>query len=250
MITIENLHKSFGHKKVLNGVNLTVNDGETIALIGASGSGKTTLLRCINFLERAQEGKLTIDGKNVDFKHTSRKDILEIRRKTAMVFQQYGLFKNMNVVKNVSAGLTIVQKIPADKAKEMAVSALEKVGLSDKLESYPGELSGGQQQRVGIARAMVLNPQVIMLDEPTSALDPELVGEVLTVIKKLADAGQTMMIVSHEMNFVRKTADRIIFMDEGVIAEQGTPDDIFMRPKNERTKQFLKNFTDEFVYMI
>ncbi|MDR2940980.1 MAG: amino acid ABC transporter ATP-binding protein [Treponema sp.] len=250
MITIENLHKSFGHKKVLNGIDLTVNDGETVALIGASGSGKTTLLRCINFLERAQEGKLTIDGKTVDFKHTSRKDILAVRRKTAMVFQQYGLFKNMNAVKNVSAGLTIVQKIPKEKAKEMAVSALEKVGLADKLESYPGELSGGQQQRVGIARAMVLNPHVIMLDEPTSALDPELVGEVLTVIKKLADAGQTMMIVSHEMNFVRKTANRIIFMDEGVIAEQGTPGEIFTHPKNDRTKQFLKNFTDEFVYMI
>lgn len=250
MITIENLYKSFGHKKVLNGIDLTVNDGETVALIGASGSGKTTLLRCINFLERAQEGKLTIDGKTVDFKHTSRKDILAVRRKTAMVFQQYGLFKNMNAVKNVSAGLTIVQKIPKEKAKEMAVSALEKVGLSDKLESYPGELSGGQQQRVGIARAMVLNPHLIMLDEPTSALDPELVGEVLTVIKKLADAGQTMMIVSHEMNFVRKTANRIIFMDEGVIAEQGTPDEIFTCPKNERTKQFLKNFTNEFIYMI
>jgi L-cystine transport system ATP-binding protein len=250
MITIENLHKSFGHKKVLNGVDLTVRNGETIALIGASGSGKTTLLRCINFLERAQEGKLTIDDKTVDFRHTSRKDILEIRRKTAMVFQQYGLFKNMNAVKNVSAGLTIVQKIPADKAKEMAVSALEKVGLADKLKSYPGELSGGQQQRVGIARAMVLNPCVIMLDEPTSALDPELVGEVLTVIKKLADAGQTMIIVSHEMNFVKKIADRIIFMDEGIIAEQGTPEEIFMHPKNERTKQFLKNFTDEWVYTI
>jgi L-cystine transport system ATP-binding protein len=250
VITIENLYKSFGHKKVLNGIDLTVNDGETVALIGASGSGKTTLLRCINFLERAQEGKLTIDGKTVDFKHTSRKDILAVRRKTAMVFQQYGLFKNMNAVKNVSAGLTIVQKIPKEKAKEMAVSALEKVGLSDKLESYPGELSGGQQQRVGIARAMVLNPHLIMLDEPTSALDPELVGEVLTVIKKLADAGQTMMIVSHEMNFVRKTANRIIFMDEGVIAEQGTPDEIFTCPKNERTKQFLKNFTNEFIYMI
>jgi L-cystine transport system ATP-binding protein len=250
MITIENLHKSFGHKKVLNGIDLTVKDGETVALIGASGSGKTTLLRCINFLERAQEGKLTINGKTVDFKHTSGKDILDVRRKTAMVFQQYGLFKNMNAVNNVSAGLTVVQKIPKDKAKEMAVSALEKVGLADKLESYSGELSGGQQQRVGIARAMVLNPHVIMLDEPTSALDPELVGEVLTVIKKLADAGQTMMIVSHEMNFVRKTADRIIFMDEGVIAEQGTPDEIITRPKNERTKQFLKNFTEEFVYTI
>lgn len=250
MIIIENLHKSFGHKKVLNGIDLTVNDGETIALIGASGSGKTTLLRCINFLERAQEGKLTIGGKTVDLKHTSRKDILEIRRKTAMVFQQYSLFRNMNAVKNVSAGLTIVQKIPKDKAKEMAVSALEKVGLSDKLDSYPGELSGGQQQRVGIARAMVLNPQVIMLDEPTSALDPELVGEVLTVIKKLADAGQTMIIVSHEMNFVRKTANRIIFMDEGVIVEQGTPEEIFTRPKSERTKQFLKNFTDEWAYSI
>jgi L-cystine transport system ATP-binding protein len=156
----------------------------------------------------------------------------------------------MNSIKNVSAGLTIVQKIPKDKAKEMAVSTLEEVGLADKLESYPGELSGGQQQRVGIARAMVLNPHVIMLDEPTSALDPELVGEVLTVIKKLADEGQTMMIVSHEMNFVRKIANRIIFMDEGVIAEQGTPDEIFTRPKNERTKRFLKNFTDEFVYTI
>jgi L-cystine transport system ATP-binding protein len=250
MIEIENLHKSFGEKKVLCGIDLNIKEGEVVAVIGASGSGKTTLLRCINFLERANEGKITIAGAAVNLRHATRHDILAVRRKTAMVFQQYNLFKNMTALKNVMAGLEIVQKIPREQAKETAVSALTKVGLADKFNSYPSELSGGQQQRVGIARAMVLNPHVMMFDEPTSALDPELVGEVLTIIKKLADEGQTMIIVSHEINFVRKVADRVIFMDEGLIAEEGAPDNIFVKPEKERTKQFLKNFFNEWSYNI
>ena len=250
MIEIENLHKSFGAKKVLLGVDLKVAEGEVVAVIGASGSGKTTLLRCINFLERANDGKITIGGAAVKLRHATRHDILAVRRKTAMVFQQYNLFKNMTAVKNVSTGLEIARKIPREQAKEIAVSALTKVGLADKLNAYPSELSGGQQQRVGIARAMVLNPHIMMFDEPTSALDPELAGEVLSIIKKLADEGQTMIIVSHEMNFVRRAADRIVFMDEGVIAEEGSPENIFVNPQKERTKQFLKNFTNKLVYAV
>jgi L-cystine transport system ATP-binding protein len=250
MIEIENLHKSFGAKKVLLGINLKVGEGEVIAVIGASGSGKTTLLRCINFLERADDGKITIGGAAVNLRHATHHDILAVRRKTAMVFQQYNLFTNMTAVRNVSAGLEIVQKIPREQAKETAVSALTKVGLADKLDAYPSELSGGQQQRVGIARAMVLNPHIMMFDEPTSALDPELVGEVLSIIKKLADEGQTMIIVSHEMNFVRKVADRVVFMDEGVIAEEGSPENILTNPQKDRTKQFLRNFMNEWVYTI
>jgi L-cystine transport system ATP-binding protein len=250
MIEIENLHKSFGAKKVLLGIDLKVAEGEVVAVIGGSGSGKTTLLRCINFLERADDGKITIGGAAVNLRHATRHDILAVRRKTAMVFQQYNLFKNMTALKNVSAGLEIVQKIPREQARETAVSALTKVGLADKLNAYPSELSGGQQQRVGIARALVLNPHIMMFDEPTSALDPELVGEVLAVIKKLADEGQTMIIVSHEMNFVRRVANRVVFMDEGVIAEEGSPENIFVNPQKDRTKQFLKNFLNEWAYTI
>ena len=250
MIEIRNIHKAFGKSHVLKGFDLSIASGEVVALIGPSGSGKTTLLRCINFLERADKGTLTLDGKTVHLGYMSRHDILSLRRKTAMVFQQYNLFKNMTALKNVTAGLVVTRKLPKDIAYEAAVHALNKVGLGERLNAYPSELSGGQQQRVGIARAMALEPEIILFDEPTSALDPELVGEVLAVIKQLADEGQTMLIVSHEMNFVRKIAHRVIFMDDGMVVEEGTPEDIFVHAKKERTRQFLKRVVDDWNYTI
>jgi L-cystine transport system ATP-binding protein len=236
--------------EVLRGINLSIKDGETVAVIGPSGSGKTTLLRCINFLEYADDGELEIDGTRVALQKPSRREILGVRRKTAMVFQQYNLFRNMTAQKNVELGLRVARKIKREEAAETAKETLERVGLGDKLDSYPAELSGGQQQRVGIARAMALNPHIIMFDEPTSALDPELVGEVLAVIKQLADKGQTMLIISHEMNFVRKIADHVVFMDEGLVVEEGPPEDIFVHPRKERTIHFLKTVTDDWIYKI
>lgn len=250
MIQVTNLHKKFGNQEVIRGIDIQVKDGETVAVIGPSGSGKTTLLRCINFLEYADDGELEIDGSRIGLEKPSHRDVLMVRRKTAMVFQQYNLFKNMNAQRNVELGLKIAQKKTPREAAEIAKAALERVGLGERLDAYPAELSGGQQQRVGIARAMALNPHIIMFDEPTSALDPELVGEVLGVIKQLADQGQTMLIVSHEMNFVRKIAHQVIFMDEGLVVEKGTPEDIFVHPKKDRTVQFLKTITDDWIYKI
>jgi L-cystine transport system ATP-binding protein len=250
MIQLTNLHKKFGDKEVLRGIDIQVKDGQTVAIIGPSGSGKTTLLRCINFLEHADEGELSIDGFETSLKKHHHRDVLTVRRKTAMVFQQYNLFRNMNAQRNIELGLKVAQKKKGQEAAEIARKVLERVGLGDRLDAYPSELSGGQQQRVGIARAMALNPHIILFDEPTSALDPELVGEVLTVIKQLADQGQTMLIVSHEMNFVRKIADHVIFMDEGLVVEEGSPEDIFVHPKKDRTVQFLKTITDDWIYKI
>jgi L-cystine transport system ATP-binding protein len=244
------LKKKFGDKEVLRGIDLTIQDGETAAIIGPSGSGKTTLLRCLNCLEHADEGELTIDNFSVSLKKHSNHDTLAIRRKTAMVFQQYNLFRNMNALRNVELGLRAAQKKKPDEAEKEAKSALERVGLGEYFERYPSELSGGQQQRVGIARAMALNPHIILFDEPTSALDPEWVGEVLAVIKQLADQGQTMLIVSHEMNFVRKIAGHIVFIDDGLVVEEGSPEEIFAHPRKERTIQFLKTVTDDWVYKI
>jgi L-cystine transport system ATP-binding protein len=250
LIRITNLKKRFGDKEVLRGIDLTVQDGETVAVIGSSGSGKTTLLRCLNCLEYADEGELTIDDFHVSLKKHSGHDTLAVRRKTAMVFQQYNLFRNMTALRNVELGLRVVQKKKLDKAEQEAKSALERVGLGEYFGRYPSELSGGQQQRVGIARAMALNPHIILFDEPTSALDPEWVGEVLAVIKQLSDQGQTMLIVSHEMNFVRKIAGHIVFIDDGLVVEEGSPEDIFTHPRKERTIQFLKTVTDDWVYKI
>jgi L-cystine transport system ATP-binding protein len=245
MIKVTNLHKQFGENEVLKGIDVTVKDGQTVAIIGPSGSGKTTFLRCVNFLERADWGEMDIDGFQVGMRKPTRKEILEVRRKTAMVFQQYNLFKNMTAQKNIELGLAVAQKRSKPEAEAAAKLALEKVGLGDRLDAWPSELSGGQQQRVGIARAMALNPHIILFDEPTSALDPELVGEVLEVIKQLADNGQTMLIVSHEMSFVRKVADHVIFMDGGYLVEEGSPEEMFTHPKKERTIQFLRTVTTE-----
>ena len=239
MLKLTNVHKSFDKTEVLKGISLKVEKGSVTAIIGPSGAGKTTLLRCMNFLEKADSGTLDFDELHIDLERVSKKTMLEIRRKTAFVFQNYNLFANMTALENVMEGLVTARKVPKAEAKDRAMKALEKVGLRDKAAFYPSSLSGGQQQRVGIARAIAVNPEVILFDEPTSALDPELKGEVLSVIKGLAAEGTTMVIVTHEMNFARDTADRVIFMDKGKIVEEGEAAAFFTSPKEERTKQFL-----------
>lgn len=250
MIEIKNVEKSFGKNKVLNGVSLHVDDGDVVVILGASGSGKTTLLRCINFLGKADDGELTIGDKHVDFKKATQKDILEIRRKTAYVFQNYNLFLNKTALENVMEGLVTARKVPKEEARAIAQDALNKVGLSDRCDYYPSQLSGGQQQRVGIARAVALAPEVILFDEPTSALDPELVGETLGIIKRVAKTGVTMIVVTHEMSFAQDVANKVVYMSEGVIVEEGTPKEIFLNPKEERTRQFLKRILPEDTYVI
>ncbi|WP_196605524.1 amino acid ABC transporter ATP-binding protein [Pectinatus haikarae] len=250
MIELRNVHKAFGQNEVLKGINLKVNKGEVAVILGPSGSGKTTLLRCINFLETADDGELIIGDSKVNFRNAARKEILAVRRRTAMVFQNYNLFNNMNALENVMEGLVTGRKFPIEKAREIASQALDKVGLKDKYNAYPLQLSGGQQQRVGIARAIALNPDVILFDEPTSALDPELVGEVLAVMQAVAKEGITMIVVTHEMSFAMDIAQHIIFMDGGNIVEEGTPKEIFTNPKENRTKQFLERILPRWNYTI
>ncbi|MCW3490152.1 amino acid ABC transporter ATP-binding protein [Dethiobacter alkaliphilus] len=238
MIKIEELHKWFGELHVLKGINMDVADSEVVVLIGASGSGKSTLLRCVNFLEIAEEGTIAIDGKVVN----PKKDIKRlpgIRQEVGMVFQHFNLFPHKTVMDNVIEGLTQVKKVPRREAIKTGEELLEKVGLSDKADVYPAMLSGGQKQRVAIARALAMRPKIMLFDEPTSALDPELVGEVLAVIQELAAEGMTMMVVTHEMGFAREVADRVVYMDEGQIVEEGSPEQIFGDPQNERTQAFL-----------
>ena len=243
MISVKNLYKSFGSLEVLKGIDLDVKKGEVVVVIGPSGSGKSTLLRCINFLEQPQSGIISIADKKVEVSKAGKKDIFELRRHTAMVFQSYNLFKNKTAIENVTESLLVTKKINRTEAGKLGRQLLEQVGLRDKEDSYPSALSGGQQQRVSIARAMALNPDVILFDEPTSALDPELVGEVLNVIRNMAERHMTMIIVTHEMSFARDVADRVVFMDEGRIVEEGAPKDIFRNPENERTKKFLSLVT-------
>lgn len=251
MLEIKNLKKSFGSNTVLKDISFSIEEGEIISILGPSGSGKTTLLRCLNFLEKANAGQLKISGLNVNLEKTNKKDILAIRRKTAMVFQSYNLFQNKTVIENIIEGPIQVQKRNAKEVRQEALILLKKVGLENKVDAYPSMLSGGQQQRVGIARALALNPDVILFDEPTSALDPELVGEVLEVIGKIAkESNKAMIIVTHEMNFAREISDRIIFMADGQIVEQGEPNELFNETKHERTKQFLKRMTPELSYSI
>lgn len=240
MIEVKEVYKKFDRHEVLKGVSLKVETGDVIVILGVSGSGKTTLLRCINFLDKADSGKLTIAGETVDLKHASKKEILNVRKKIAFVFQNHNLFNNKTALENVMEGLTIARKVPKAEAEKRAKEALDKVGLAEKYDAYPSQLSGGQQQRVGIARAIVLNPEIIMFDEPTSALDPELVGETLKIMKKIADEGVTMIVVTHEMAFASEVANKVIFMDQGVIVEEGPPEEIFSNPKEERTRRFLK----------
>lgn len=242
MLRINNLTKNFGKNTVLNNINLEVEQGEVIAIIGPSGTGKSTLLRCINILERADEGKLSVGSKTVMLNKISKKEILEVRRKTAMVFQNYNLYNNKTVIENIMEPLIVVKKIKKDEAMSIAIEKLKLVGLEDKKDQYPSRLSGGQKQRVAIARAIAINPEIILMDEPTSALDPELVGEVLEVIKSLANSNMTMIVVTHEMNFAREVADRIIFMENGKIAEEGSPKKLFKEGKNTRINEFAKIF--------
>ncbi|MCR5762906.1 MAG: amino acid ABC transporter ATP-binding protein [Treponema sp.] len=240
MLAVKNVHKSFGKIDVLKGVDLTVNKGDVVVILGPSGSGKTTFLRCINFLETADQGEMEFDDIKTSMSSASKKTVSLIRKKTAFVFQNYNLFNNKTALENVMEGLVIARKIPKTQAQEIALKALDKVGLIDRSDYYPSSLSGGQQQRVGIARAIAVNPDVILFDEPTSALDPELIGEVLSVMKSLAREGTTMIVVTHEMSFAKDVASHIIFMDEGRIVEQGNPKDFFASPKEERTRLFLK----------
>jgi L-cystine transport system ATP-binding protein len=250
MIQLSNIHKSFGKNEVLKGIDLTVEKGDIIAILGPSGSGKTTLLRSINFLDKATSGIITIDNLSLNAKTASKKEIIELRKKTAMVFQNYNLFQHKTVLENIMEGPNHVQKREKKEVNEQALELLKKVGLTNKADAYPSSLSGGQQQRVGIARALAMNPQVILFDEPTSALDPELVGEVLDVIRKIANEGITMIIVTHEMNFAREVSNHVVFMDGGVVVESGTPQQIFNHPKHNRTKQFLKRLTPELMFEI
>ncbi|MDD3268701.1 MAG: amino acid ABC transporter ATP-binding protein [Syntrophomonadaceae bacterium] len=237
MLRIENLHKSFGDLQVLEGIDLQVKKSEVVVIIGASGSGKSTLLRCINFLEYSDQGKIYIEGQLLNEKN--EREINQMRARVGMVFQHFNLFPHKTVIENVMEGLTQVRKISKFEAKKIAYKYIEKVGLTDKEKVYPAMLSGGQKQRVAIARALAMEPVVMLFDEPTSALDPELVGEVLLVMKELAREGMTMVVVTHEMGFAREVADRVIFMDDGQILEVGTPEDIFDRPQNERSQAFL-----------
>ena len=247
VVSVKNLHKSFDDIEVLKGINLDIKKGEVVAILGPSGSGKTTFLRCINFLEAAQKGTISVGGLEIDCqekgKHHKNK-IIELRRKTAMVFQSFNLFSHKTLVENVMEGLVVVQKMDPKEAYQKSKKMLEKVGLGERLNYYPHMISGGQKQRASMARALVLNPDVILFDEPTSALDPELVGEVLDTMKEIADEGITMIVVTHEMSFARDVADRVIFMDGGVVVEEGTPKNIFSHPKEERTKKFLSRFTN------
>lgn len=235
-IHIKDLCKSFGHLDVLNGISTDIYEGEVVCIIGPSGSGKSTLLRCINRLETATSGEIVVDGFHISDKKI---DINKVRENIGMVFQHFNLFANMNVIDNLMLAPVDLKKKSKEDARENAIKLLETVGLSDKAENFPSQLSGGQKQRVAIARALAMNPDIMLFDEPTSALDPEMVGEVLSVMKELARQGMTMVCVTHEMGFAREVADRVLFIDEGIILEEGTPDEVFGSPKHPRTIDFL-----------
>ena len=237
ILKVSHLGKSFGTHEVLKDIDFEVHKGEVITVIGSSGSGKSTLLRCINMLEEPSGGEIFFDGKSVSYKP---KDKSRFRSRVGMVFQQFNLFPNMTVKKNIMLAPVKLGLMTKDEAEKKAMELLERVGLSDKADSYPHQLSGGQQQRVAIARALAMNPDIMLFDEPTSALDPEMVGEVLQVMKELAASGMTMVVVTHEMGFAREVANRVIFMDEGIIMEEAPPEELFSNPQNERTQNFLK----------
>ncbi len=240
MIDVRNVTKTFEDFEALKGVSLQVEKGDVVAILGPSGSGKTTLLRCINFLEIADSGTMVFDDETYDMHSISKKDISRIRRKTAFVFQNYNLFLNKTVLQNVTEGLIIARKVHKEEAEKKAIVALEKVGMADRLDSFPSQLSGGQQQRVAIARALATDPEIIYFDEPTSALDPELIGEVLAVMRDLANEGMTMLVVTHEMNFARNVSNKVIFMENGQVIETSDSKSFFENPKEERTKLFIQ----------
>ena len=247
MIKITNLTKAFSGQKVLDGLNVTIKKGEVLALVGASGAGKSTFLRSLNYLEQSDYGSIAIDNFKVDFQNITKEEVLELRRKLAMVFQQFNLFERRTALENVKEGLKIVKKLSDEEATKIAKEELAKVGLSDRENHYPRHLSGGQKQRVALARALAMKPDVLLLDEPTSALDPELVGEVEKSIADAAKAGQTMILVSHDMNFVYQVADKVLFLDKGRILEAGRPEEIFKHPKEARTKEFFANYAKTYI---
>ena len=243
MLEIRNIQKSFGSLEVLKGIDLTVEKGDVVAIIGPSGSGKTTLLRCMNFLENAGNGTMVFDQDHFEMGRISKKEIARLRKKTAFVFQNYNLFRNRTALENVTEGLIVGRKMPKAQAVIKARQALEKVGMLDRENHYPHQLSGGQQQRVAIARAIATDPEIIYFDEPTSALDPELTGEVLTVMRQLADEGMTMLVVTHEMGFAKNVSNKVVFMEHGVIVETSGSRDFFEHPRQERTKEFLQTIS-------
>ena len=247
MIRISNLSKSFSGQMVLNNLSLEIQKGEVVALIGTSGAGKSTLLRSLNYLEQPDSGTITIDDFTVDFSKISKEEILTLRRKLAMVFQQFNLFNRRTALDNVKEGLLVVKKFSDREATNLAKKELAKVSLSDRENYYPRHLSGGQKQRVALARALAMKPDVLLLDEPTSALDPELVGEVEKSIADAAKAGQTMILVSHDMSFVSQVADKVLFLDKGHIIEMGTPEEIMSHPKEERTKEFFASYKRTYI---
>ncbi len=245
MLSVKNVRKSFGGNEILRGVSLDVKKGDIITILGPSGSGKTTFLRCIDFLERADAGTISFDGIEADLHTANRSTVAAIRKKIGFVFQNYNLFANKTALENITECLVIARKVPESDANRRGMELLERVGLAERAAYYPSQLSGGQQQRVGIARAMAMNPDVILFDEPTSALDPELVGEVLDVMKGLAADGATMIVVTHEMSFARQVATEAILMDQGLIVEAAPPQELFEHPKEERTRQFLGRILQE-----
>lgn len=250
MLEVKNLHKSFDKNEVLRGVDFKVEKGEVIAVLGSSGSGKTTLLRCISFLEKSDQGEIIFDDFRKEITKVTNKEIRGLRMKMGFVFQGYHLFRNKTTLENVMIGQTVARKIPSTEAKATALQMLEKVGMLNRANYYPDQLSGGQQQRVAIARAMATNPEVILFDEPTSALDPELTGEVLDVMKKLAKEGTTMVVVTHEMGFAQEVANHVVYMEGGIVVEEGTSKEIFTNPKDERTRRFLRRTLSDYDYSI
>lgn len=242
MIKVQDLTLSFQDNLILDHLNFAIKPHEVVAIIGASGAGKSTLLRCLNLLEKPQQGNIQIDNFGLDVSRIKQRDIVQFRQKSAMVFQQFNLFHQKNALENVMEGLIIVKKLPKDKARKIAHEKLVQVGLEGRMYHYPKQLSGGQQQRVAIARALAMDPKVLLLDEPTSALDPELVGEVLSTIKLAAQSGITMILVSHEMSFVYEVASRVLFLDKGQIIEDGSPKQVFTNPTQSRTKSFLARY--------
>lgn len=240
LLEAQGVRKSFGQTEVLHGIDLSVERGDVVAILGPSGSGKTTLLRCLNFLERADAGELTFAGLTIDLARASRRQIADVRRRTGFVFQTFNLFRNKTVLGNVTEGLVVARGMPKTQAEEIARSCLAEVGMEDRADSWPRELSGGQQQRVAIARALATNPDVIMFDEPTSALDPELTGEVLSVMQRLASERMTMLVVTHEMGFARDVSNKVVFMEDGGVVAQASSQDFFAHPANERVRSFLR----------
>ena len=245
MLEVKQIRKSFGDLEVLKQVDLQVNKGDVVAILGPSGSGKTTLLRCMNFQENADGGELNFDGERFLLGHVSKKDAARLRKKTAFVFQNYNLFRNKTALENVTEGMIIGRKMPKAEAIQIGRQALEKVGLSDREDYYPSQLSGGQQQRVAIARAIATKPEIIYFDEPTSALDPELTGEVLAVMRTLAEEGQTLLVVTHEMGFAQNVSNQVVFMEHGVVVESGDSYSFFHSPREERTRSFLQTLSGQ-----